>query len=77
MAPPFTFTRSGSTPISACQASTTEANASLHSKRSMPSMLRPARFSAVCVAGIGPVRISTGSLPVTAMVWTLASGVRP
>ena len=41
MAPPLALTLAGSAPVSFNQASTTEANASLISTRSMSSMVRP------------------------------------
>ena len=41
MAPPLMLTMSSDAPVSACQASTTEAHASLTSNAAMLSMLRP------------------------------------
>src|SRR3546814_14105432 len=40
-------------------------------------MVRPERCSALCVAGMTPVSISSGSLPLTENVWNRARGVRP
>ncbi len=50
MPPPLTLTFSCGTPVSFIQASTTEANASLHSNRSMSSIVRPV-FSSACCGG--------------------------
>jgi hypothetical protein len=77
IAPPLTLTRSGSAPVSASQARTTEAKASLTSKSPMSSTVRPARLRSAAVAGIGPVSLSTGSTPTNACPATRASGVRP
>ena len=77
MAPPFTFTFAMSGWCSFSHASTTDANASLISTRSMSSMRQPARSSTLVVAGIGPVSIITGSTPASANVWKRARGVRP
>ena len=57
--------------------STTGANASLISMRSISSSVMPARSSTFVVAGIGPVSIITGSTPASANVWNRARGVRP
>ena len=59
------------------QASAWAANASLSSIRSMSLSLRPARLSAFCVAGTGPVPITAGSTPATAVARTFTSGLRP
>src|SRR5216683_102511 len=64
MAPPFTFVLSISAPVSFCHASTTDANASLTSKRSMLFRSRPAFFR-------------TGSVPTTACARMRARGFRP
>ncbi len=77
MAPPFGLVRSGSAPTSRCQASTTEAKASLISNRSMSSIAMPVRSSRRCVASIGPVSMSTGSTPTRHVSTTRARGVRP
>ena len=66
IAPPLTLTLAGSAPVSACQASTTLAKASLTSNRSMSSRRRPARRSTLSVAGMTPVSIISGSSPDTA-----------
>ena len=58
-------------------ASTTGANASLISTRSIWSSVIFARSSTLVVAGIGPVSISTGSTPASANVWKRARGLRP
>ena len=77
MAPPFTFTRSMSAWSSFSHASTTEANASLISTRSMSSIVILAFSSTVRVAGMGPVSIVTGSTPAREKAWKRARGVSP
>ena len=77
IAPPFTFTFSMSGWCSFAHASTTGANASLISTRSISSSVMPARSSTFDVAGIGPVSIITGSTPASANVWNRARGVSP
>ncbi|MET9535848.1 hypothetical protein ABZY02_35745 [Streptomyces sp. NPDC006649] len=77
MAPPLTLTFSGSAPVSFSQASTTGANASLISTRSMSSMDMPAFFSAYAVAGMGADSIRMGSSPRTERWWIRARGVSP
>src|SRR5690606_31559243 len=57
--------------------STTEANASFNSNRSMSSTVRPARSSTFLVAGVGPVSMMTGSAPLVAVATIRARGVRP
>ena len=59
------------------QASAWAAKASLSSIRSMSASFRPARLSAFCVAGTGPVPITAGSTPATAVARTFTSGLRP
>ncbi len=59
-----------SAPVARCQASTTEANASLISTRSIWSRVIPARRSACAVAAIGAVSIMTGSSP-RALRWRI------
>src|SRR5674536_226063 len=59
------------------QALTTVANASLTSIAPISSSRSPERASAFAVAGIGPVRMVTGSTPVSAKVWNRAIGVSP
>src|SRR5690242_7012744 len=56
IAPPLTFTRSGSAPCIASQDSTIDANASLTSNRSMSPMAMPLRWSTRSVAWTGPSR---------------------
>src|SRR5438105_305404 len=77
MAPPLTFTLAMSGWCSFSQASTTEANASLISTRSMSDSDILARSSTLSVAGIGPVSIITGSTPARAKVWNRARGLKP
>ena len=77
MPPPLTLTFSCGAPVSFIQASTTDANASLHSKRSMSSIASPVFSSACLVARIGPVSIQTGSSPRTERWWIRARGVSP
>ena len=77
IAPPFTFTLSSDAPVSACQASTTGANASLTSNRSMSAIDMPAFSSTLAVAGITPVSIITGSSPATENACSRAFGSRP
>ena len=57
------------------QASGTGANASLTSNTPMSSSLRPERFSAFWVAGIGAVSMITGLAPASVAVCTLAIGL--
>lgn len=57
--------------------STTDANASLSSNRSMSSTVSPARSSTLRVAGVGPVSMITGSAPLVAVATMRARGVRP
>src|SRR5439155_9994825 len=77
IAPPFTLTFARSAPVSRCHASTTDANASLISTRSMSASVMPAFSSACAVAGIGAVSIHTGSAPRTDRWWLRARGFRP
>ena len=76
MAPPFTFTFSGSAPRSFCQARTTEAKASFTSKISISSMVRLALSRTFLVAGIGPFNIVTGSTPTRVVAKIFARGLR-
>ncbi len=76
MPPPLTLTRSGSAPVSAIQASTTEANASLTSNASKSSIRIPVLRSAYSVAGIGALSMKMGSAPRTLRWWMRARGVR-
>src|SRR6267142_1858930 len=77
MAPPLTFTFSSGMPSSWATTSGTGAKASLISKRSMPLTLRSACASALRVDGMGPVSISTGSDPATAIETIRARGLSP
>ena len=77
MAPPFTLTLLMSGRCSFSHASTTGANASLISTRSIWSRVIFARSSTLVVAGIGPVSMNTGSTPARAKEWKRAFGVRP
>ena len=60
---PLTFTIVGSMPSVRTAATGTEQNASLISKRSMSSMVRPARSSAFGIASVGPMPVRAGSRP--------------
>ena len=55
IAPPLTLTRSGSALSSSTTATDCAANASLTSSRSTSSSRQPARPSALCMAGTGPI----------------------
>ena len=66
-----------SAPVSFCHASTTDANASLTSNRSMLDSWRPAFLRTAAVPGIGPSSISTGSVPTTACARMRARGLIP
>ena len=59
------------------QARACAAKASLSSIRSMSASFRPARLRAFFVAGTGPVPITAGSTPTTAVATTRTSGLRP
>src|SRR6476659_1926736 len=76
IAPPFTLTLLMSGWCSFSHASTTGANASLISTRSMSSSFMPARSSTLVVAGMGPVSMVTGSTPASANAWKGAIGDR-
>lgn len=56
--------------------STTDANASFSSNRSMSSIVKPARSSTLRVAGVGPVSMMTGSAPLVAVATMRARGVK-
>ena len=77
IAPPLTLTAAGSGWSSCSQASTTDANASLISIRSIWSRRSPAFRSTRWVAGIGPVSMIVGSTPANAVATTRARGVSP
>src|SRR6267154_727064 len=69
------FTLAGSSFRSRMQAIACAAKASFSSTRSIWSIVRPARLSALCVAGIGPRPITLGSTPATALATMRASAV--
>src|ERR1700689_2211257 len=77
IAPPFGFVFFSEAPVSADQASSTGANASLTSNTSISSIFSLPRASACSVAGIGPVSMNTGSAPTTVSEWIRARGVKP
>ena len=77
IAPPFGLSCFSSAPMSFNHASGTGANASLTSKTPMSASLRPERFNAFSVAGIGAVSIITGIGAGDVAVCTLAIGLRP
>ena len=77
MAPPLTLSFSSGMFRSFWNFSTTDANASFSSNRSMSSTVRPARSSTLRVAGVGPVSMMTGSAPLVAVATMRARGVRP
>ena len=77
MAPPFTLIRSCGM-FSACmKRSTTLANASFSSNRSISSFVMPARCSSLFATNSGPVNMIIGSLPMLAMARMRARGLRP
>src|SRR5690606_13036139 len=65
IAPPFTFTRSGSSSSSRTHATACAANASLSSINRRSAGAMPARSTALRVAGTGPMPIRSGSTPAT------------
>jgi hypothetical protein len=77
MAPPLTLSFSSGMFRSFWNFRTTDANASFSSNRSMSSTVRPARSSTLRVAGVGPVSMMTGSLPLVAVATMRARGVNP
>ena len=77
MAPPFTFSRVSSMSNSRWNFSTTAANASLISKRSMFRFVMPAFLTAIWAAGAGAVSMITGSAPAVAVITTRPRGFRP
>ena len=77
IAPPLTLSFSSGMFRSFWNFSTTEANASFSSNRSMSSTVRPARSSTFLVAGVGPVSMMIGSAPLVAVATMRARGVRP
>src|SRR5919197_2135510 len=66
IAPPFTFTRSGSRPSSRITTRLCEAKASFSSTRSMSAASTPTRSRSFWTAGIGPRPITHGSPPAAA-----------
>src|ERR1700676_3495915 len=77
MAPPLTLTLDESSWKACRKRSTTEAKASLISKRSMSDSFIPAVLSTFLVTSTGPVSISAGSEPILAKARTRARGLRP
>src|SRR5437899_10283799 len=77
MAPPLTLTFATSQPRSLLTAHAWAANASLASIRSRSPADQPAFFSAIRLAGIGPVPMIAGSTPAVAQETIRASGRRP
>src|SRR5207248_1514484 len=77
IAPPLTLTFSSGRRRSLIHLSTTEANASLSSHRSMSSGVSPAIFRTFSVAGVGPVSMMVGSEPTVAVATIRARGVSP
>ena len=77
IAPPRVLTRFSSIPSSLSTLRTCTANASLISMHSIWSSDSPARFRAFWTAGTGPMPISSGFTPTTAMARMLASGLSP
>ena len=77
IAPPLTFTRSSSMPSSRTTARLCEAKASFSSTRSMSPISTPVRASSLRTAGIGPMPITRGSTPATALPAKAASGSTP
>ena len=67
MAPPLTLSFSGSMPSRSRQYTAWDAKASLSSQRSMSSTDSPFLSSRVGTAKTGPMPISSGSQPATAM----------
>ena len=77
IAPPFTFSRSGSMSSNCRNSSTTEANASFNSNRSMSLALMPARLSSLRVTFSGPVSMIDGSEPIEVNALIFARGFSP
>ena len=76
IAPPFGLVISGSAPVSASHAPTTDAKASVDLECTDVIDGQAYRLSTISVAGIGPVSIMIGSDPATAPVWKRAIGVK-
>ena len=77
IAPPFTFTFSGSRPSSRMTARLCEANASFSSTRSRSAGSIPRRSRSLRTAGTGPMPITRGSTPATALPTNAPSGSIP
>ena len=77
IAPPLTFSRSGSKPSSRSQARTWAANASLTSSRSNWWRRRESRSRSFFTAGTTPMPITLGSTPAAATPRTRAIGWTP
>ena len=77
IAPPLTFTRSSSRPSSRTTARLCEANASFSSTRSRSLAFTPVRASSLRTAGIGPMPITRGSTPATALPAKRMNGSAP
>ena len=77
MAPPSGFTLAGSSSQVRMTASACAAKASLSSIQSSWSWFRPACLSALGIAAIGPMPITSGRTPATEKLTKRASGVRP
>ena len=75
--PPLTLTRAGSTSNACWKRSTTEANASFTSKRSMSLMDMPLSARIFSVTGTGPVSMMVGSVPILAVALMRARGFNP
>src|SRR5213076_123597 len=77
IAPPLTFTFSESRPSSRITARLCDAKASFSSTRSISSSGTPLRSSSLRTAGIGPMPITRGSTPATALPTNVPSGSTP
>src|SRR5262245_16174526 len=77
IAPPLTFTFSGSRPSSRITTRLCEAKASFSSTRSRSETSIPARSSSFRTAGTGPIPITRGSTPATALPTKAPSGSTP
>ena len=77
IAPPSGLTLSGSSSESRITASACAAKASLSSIQSSWSFVSPACFSALGIAAIGPMPITSGRTPATEKLTNRASGVSP
>ena len=77
IAPPFTLTLAGSRPSSRITASDCDAKASFSSTRSTSPTSTPTRSSSLRTAGTGPMPITRGSTPATALPTNVPSGSTP